>query len=154
MLYVLLPDPISVCDPVAFTSAVSPSTSPVMPASALVRALPSYALLPLPVVMVACALLTVSVPSTFFETENFSVTSAPEASFMTHPSLTVLTPVPASVWLPLADASTVNPSGRPSAVTPALVRALPSYVLLPLAAVSMRDFAVTVSLPRTSLTML
>ena len=43
-----------------------------------------------------------------------------------HLTTTVFALLPASVWLPLAVASAVNPAGRPEAVTLLFVRAVPS----------------------------
>ena len=154
MLYVLLVLPTSVIVPVAVTVAVSLFTSPVMPASEFVSGVPSYALLPLPVVIVTGALFTVSVPSTFFTFVKLFVLSSPAAFLITYPSFTAFALLPASVWLPLAVASTVKPAGRPVAVTffspvPSHVNALPSYVFSSDGAVSVtvRVAGVTSSIP-------
>ena len=158
MLYVLLLDPTSVCDPVAVTAAVSLFTRPAIDASPFVSAVPSYALLSDPVVIVTGAGLTVSLPSTVVILVKFAVLSSPAAFLMTYPSLTAFALSPASVWLPVAVASTVKPSGRPDAVTffspvPSHVRAVPSYVLVSLGAVrtTLTSFFVTFSFPRLSL---
>ena len=63
MLYVLLLDPTFVCEPVAVTVAVSPSTRPVIDAVLFVRGVPSYSLLSDPVVIVTCFGSTVMFPS-------------------------------------------------------------------------------------------
>ena len=141
--------PISVIVPVAVTVAVSPFTRPVILASAFVSAVPSYSLLALPVVIVTDALFTVSVPLTFFTFVKLAVLFSPAAFLMIYPSFTTFALLPASVWLPLAVASTVNPAGRPLAVTVLFVSAVPSYVLLSLAAVSVTSplFSVIVSVP-------
>ena len=141
--------PISVIVPVAVTVAVSLFTRPSMLASAFVSAVPSYALLSEPVVIVTGACSTVSVPPAFFTFVKLSVLFSPAAFLITYPSFTTFALLPASVWLPLAVASTVNPAGRPLAVTVLFVSAVPSYVLLPLAAVSVTSplFSVIVSVP-------
>ena len=141
--------------PVAVTVAVSPLTRPVIFASALVRAVPSYSFSSLPVVTVTSAFSTVRVPGTLVTLVNSSVLSLPSASLIIQPSSTKLSLLPASVCSPNAIASTVKPSGRPSAVTffsplPSAVSGVPSYVLVSLGAVRVTSvsFIVTVSVPR------
>ena len=141
--------------PVAVTVAVLPFTRPVIFASALVRAVPSYSFSSLPVVTVTSAFSTVRVPGTFVTLVNSSVLSLPSASLIIQPSSTIFSLLPASVWVPSATASTVKPSGRPAAVTfsspvPSAVSGVPSYVLVALGAVRVTSvsFIVTVSVPR------
>ena len=76
-------DPTSVWEPFAVTVALSPFTRPVIEASAFVSALPSYALLADPVVMVTGALFTVSLPSTFTTLVKSAVLSSPAAFLIT-----------------------------------------------------------------------
>ena len=159
-MFALLPT--SVCVPVMSYVAPSPSAKPSPPTvtsvcAFFVRAVPSYTFSPSADVSVTLRLLIVSVPSTFFTFVKFAVLSFSWASLITYPSLTTFALEPASVWLPLAVASTVKPSGRPLAVTffspvPSHVSAVPSYVLLSEGAVSVTSalFAVIVSLPSSS----
>ena len=139
--------------PVATTVILSPLTRPSIVTSGFVNGVPSYILLLDPVVIVTCFGFTFSVPFTFFTFVKYSVLSLSSLSLITYPSLTTFALLPASVWLPLAVASTVKPSGRPLAVTAAFVRAIPSYSFSPLAAVSVTSavFGVTVSVPRFSM---
>jgi hypothetical protein len=61
-------------------------------------------------VLIVTALgFTVSVPSIFSILLKLAVLSSPAAFLMMKPSFTTFFPDPASVWLPLAVASTVNP---------------------------------------------
>ena len=123
--------------PAAFTSETSPVTKPVSPLCSqpvtvgLVSGVPSYGLLPLSDTSVTVRTVTFSVPSTFFTLVKFSVLSSPLAFRILKPSLTLFSLWPTSVWLPLAVASTVKPSGRPVAVTffspvPSQVSGVPS----------------------------
>ena len=154
MLYVLEPEPTSVCSPVAVTSALSPSASPVIAASGFLRASPLYSLLSDPVVTVTVLGFTVSIPSAVLTFVKFAVLSSPSAFLMMYLSLTSLALDPALTCLPFARASMVKPSGRPLAVTSSLVRAVPSYSLVLLAAVRMTaaPFVVTVRVPGLAVT--
>ena len=153
MLYVFEELPTSVRLPVAVTAAVSPFLRPVMFASSFVSGVPSYSFAALPVVIVTGAFLTVSVPGTFSTLVKFAVLSTPFPSLMMYPSFTTFAELPASVRLPADVASTVNPVGRPSHVTPsAFSSAVPSYTFVASAAISFTSLAlfVTSSVPRFS----
>ena len=131
---VLGTDPAFVMDPVALISLTSPSTKPSPPTvtSGLVRAVPSYGLLADSDVRVTGLLVTSRVPlASVLMFLNWFVTSLP--SFRTLNVSTSLSAVPTSVMDPFVVTSYVKPSGTPVTVASFLVRASPSYGLLPFA---------------------
>ena len=80
MRYVLRDEPAFFCDPEAVTDAVSDAARPVIEASSLVRAVPSYTFFADPVLTVALAGSTVRVPSFLTIFLKLLVTSLPPAS--------------------------------------------------------------------------
>ena len=80
------------------------------------------------------ALVTLRVPFSVVTPVKYALTSSP--SFSIFQEVTVLSLLPAFVWLPEASASSVRPSGRFSAVTPLAFSSVPSYAFSADSAVS------------------
>ena len=83
--------------PVALRVTLSPSASPVIPASSFVSGVPSYALLAEPVVIVTAFLFTVSFPASVCTFVKLLVLSSPAAFLIMKPSATTFELSPASV---------------------------------------------------------